>query len=643
MINYISGLLSIVSSDKKKARQRKADRRTALAEALEPRTLLSTTPTGAVAVFSNATISGWAFNSDDGSLPVNIVITINGNSTTLSANQNEVLNTTLGSPLHGFSFTVPTLPPGKSNVTVKAVSTTSGTSKILKSGTLTNPAPTGAITLSKDGSTLSGYVHDADSANPIQVRTDVDGVAGTPFTTNLLNPAAANKFHTGSLTLGFSQTGSFLGHVVEVYAIDAPSNTPVLLFTNNKKPTGKVTINDGFSVQGYAFDPNSGATPIDVEVTVDGVLLSGTPSLANINNASLQKTLGSIDHGFNIAIPGLTPGKHTINVYALDGQAGAQAPVLIGSKTVTNAVPTGGLLSVTNSTITGWALDPDLGTAPTTVNLYVDDSIFNDAPITASANLPGLSGSKKGHGFSIDISSLPTGSHSITLTVIDNRTSDGSEVVFYDSFINNHKPIGSFESANGTTLTGWAYDPDTADQPIPVDIYVDGVYAQTVSADVSRSDVPQLQSLPNNDHGFTANLPALSFGTHRIDIYASESQGNVSVLLGSKTVTNARPIGAVESIDTTTLIGWAADPDVIGTSVQVEVFVNGGLAVTGTANIARPDLLTNPPLSSDPNFDNYGYSLTLTGLVSGNNQVDVYAVDPNNGMLSPIKSQVVAM
>ena len=443
MINHIAGLFKTVSPSGKKTRERKVDRRRALAEALEPRTFLTSAPTGAVAVFSNATISGWAFNSDDGSLPVNIVITINGNSATLSANQNESLNTTLGSPLHGFSYTVPTLPPGKSTVTVSAVSTTTGTTKVLKTGTLTNPAPTGAITLSKDGSTISGYVHDADSANPLQVRIDVDGVQGTPFTTNVFNQIAANKFHTGNAPLGFTVSGSFLGHVVEVYAIDAPSSTPVLLFTNNKKPTGKVTINDGFSVQGYAFDPNSGSTPIDVEVTVDGVLLSGTPSLANIVNASLQKTLGSTDHGFNIAIPGLTPGKHTINVYALDGQAGSQTPVLIGSKAVTDA-PDRRRSHDQRQHHHRLGVRSDLKTSPTTVNLYVDDSLFNEAPITASANLPGLSGSKKGHGFSIDISSLPTGSHSITLTVMDNRTSDGSEVVFYDNFINNHKPIGGF-------------------------------------------------------------------------------------------------------------------------------------------------------------------------------------------------------
>ena len=172
---------------------------------------------------------------------------------------------------------------------------------------------------------------------------------------------------------------------------------------------------------------------------------------------------------------------------------------------------------------------------------------------------------------------------------------------------------------------------------------MDGVYAETVSANQARSDVSALDSLPNDDHGFVANLPSLSYGKHKIQIYASESQGNVSVLIGTMTVTNNRPIAAVETANSTTVIGWAADPDTLGTSLTIEVYVNGVLAVTGTASIPRADLITQKPLSAMPNFDDYGYSLTLTGLVSGNNQVDVYAVDSNNGMVSPLGSSVITI
>ncbi len=651
MINHIAGSAGETPSQNRRRRKagtpRGHARNNLLLEALEPRTLLSSTPTGAVAVFNNSTISGWAFNSDDGSWPVNVVITINGVATTINANQNESINTKLGSPLHGFSYTVPTLPPGKNSVVVQAISTTTGTIHTLKSGFLTNAAPTGTASISKDGSTLTGYVHDANSAGPIEVQIDVDGVAGTPFTTNLLNAAAAKKYHSGTVTLGFSETGSFTGHVVQVYAIDQPSSDPVLIYSNDKKPTGKVTVNNGFTVSGWAFDADAGSTPTEVEVKVDGVVLNGTPELADTLDAAVPKSLGSTDHGFSIAIPGLTPGKHTISIYAVDvypnGQATAQPPVLIGSSVVTNGVPVGHLNQPPSTvTLTGWALDPDLGTAPATVNLYVDDSFFGS--FTADApNVPGIPAKDKNHAFSIDISDLPAGSHSITLTVDDNRTSDENEVVFYDGFIENHKPIGAIQTVTGTQITGWAYDPDTAADPIPVDVYVDGIYAETVSADQAAAGVSQLSGLPNDDHGFVANLPALSYGKHKIQIYAAESQGNVSVLIGTMTVTNNRPIGAVETVNATTVVGWAADPDTLGSSIQVEVYVNGVLAITRTAGIPRPDLTTKPPLSTDPGFDEYGYSLTLTGLSSGANEVDVYAVDSNNGMVSPLGSAVITI
>ena len=622
---------------------RHGSRRVAL-EWLEGRVLLTSVPTGLVSVFSTTQISGWGFNADDGSLPVNIAITINGVKTTVVADDNLAsLAGTLGSPYHAFTFTPATpLPPGTSTVLVQAVSPTTGIAKTLKSGTLVNPAPLGQVTLSKDGSTITGWAHDASTPNaPIEVRVDVDGVLGTPFTTDVLRTDIDKKFKvTNNATFGFNLTGSFLGHVVEVWGIDQPSGTASLLFTNNKLPKGKVEVNDGFTVKGWAQDPDNPTASINIRVDIDGVTLAGTPTPANVERQDLVNLLGSADHGFLVTIPGLTPGKHTIAVYAIDGQASSAKPVLLQKKTVTDAVPIGHVDSISSTSVSGWALDPDLGASPATVNVYVDDHLFGS--FNANGNQAGLTGTHKNHGFTVDLSSLPAGSHSITLTVTDNRTSDESEVVFFDSFINNHQPIGQFESANGTTLTGWAFDPDTPDSPIPVDIYVDGVYAKTVTADISRPDVA---ALPSPDHGFSAALPALSFGTHKIDIYASESQGNVSVLIGSKTVTNNRPIGSIDSSSTTTVAGWAADPDVLGTSIQVQVYVNGvPMGDPVAANIDRPDLLTQAPFSTQgSNFDQYGYSITLTGLVSGNNQVDVYAIDPNNGMLSPLGSKVITI
>ena len=153
-------------------------------------------------------------------------------------------------------------------------------------------------------------------------------------------------------------------------------------------------------------------------------------------------------------------------------------------------------------------------------------------------------------------------------------------------------------------------------------------------------------NLPTPNHAFLVDLPELGFGTHRIAVYAAESQGNVAVLIGSKSVTNKRPVGAIEAVNGTTLTGWAADPDRLGESLLIKVYVNGALALTTTADDPRDDLAGTAPLSAVPGYTSYGYSISLagvSGLASGANQVDVFAVDLNNGKISPLGSRVITV
>jgi len=118
----------------------------------------------------------------------------------------------------------------------------------------------------------------------------------------------------------------------------------------------------------------------------------------------------------------------------------------------------------------------------------------------------------------------------------------------------------------------------------------------TVTANAAQAEVDAM--LPTPKHAFSAPLPALGFGTHRIDVYAAESQGNVSVLIGSRNVTNQRPAGALESADATMVTGWAADPERLGQSVVVRVYINAVLAASATADVERPDLAFTSPIST---------------------------------------------
>jgi hypothetical protein len=626
------------SSSRFVRRRTSSTARPPVVEPLEPRTLLTSSPVGNVDLFSRTQVAGWAMNADDGAGAVNVEITVNGNKATLSANAARAdLATPLGSPYHAYSYTMPALPPGTSSILIEAVSTSTGARTTLKSATLTNPLPAGNVDVIT-GTRIAGWVADPDSTSPIKFRVDVDGVEVTNTLTTVSRPDVAAVYTVSKA--GFDITGSFAGKVVEVYAIDAPSNEAVLIYTNNKTPVGSVDLSDGFTVAGWVVDPDNKAASARIRVDIDGVPLIGGPFTAGNTRNDLQALFGSTNHGYSVSIPGLTPGDHKIDVYAIDLQASSAAPVLLGSKTVTNRAPVGNVDIVNANVIAGWALDQDTPNAPSTVNIYVDDTLFST--FSAAASRPDLvpSYGNANHGFSVNLGGL-TGSHSITVTVIDNRTSDENEVVIYDDFINNTIPTGSVDKITGSKIYGWAYDADAPGAGIAVDIYVDGVYAATSNANIARADVDAF--LGSANHAFIADLPTLSFGTHKIDVYAAESQGNVSVLIGSMTVTNSRPIGSIDMASATTLAGWAADTDRLGESLDVKVYVNNVLTNTVTASIARADLLNAAALAGTGNFTSYGFTVTLPTLSTGRNQIDLYVVDKNNNMLSPLGSRVITV
>jgi hypothetical protein len=603
-------------------------------EPLESRVLLSAGPLGHIDVLSRSVIQGWAYSAADGPQAVNIQVTVNGSTSTIAANgYRPDLTASLGSPYHAFDYVLPTLNPGTSTVVVTAVDPITGMRTLLLNSTLTNPAPTAHVDIA-NGTRLAGWVYDPDANGPTQIRIDIDGVQGTPTTTNVARPDVAAVFHQSNL--GFDVSGSYAGHVVEVYAIDQPSGKAVLIYTNNHAPKGWVDINNGFKVAGWAYDPDDPTAHVNIRVVIDGVAMSSTDASADVPRSDLTSLIGSPDHGYAVDVPGLTPGRHVIAVYAVDAEAKSAGITLLGYTFVTDTPPTGHVDIVNSTLIKGWALDPDLGAGPATVSVYVDDTLYTT--VTANQSRPDLMPyyHSIGHGFTVNMSDLGTGSHSITVTVHDDRTSNQNEIVIYDDFINNHQPQGSFDKIKNGQALGWAWDPDAPGTAIAVDVYVDGVYNKTGTANVTRTDLQN--AIGSTDHGFAIDLPAMTFGTHKIDLYAAESQGNVSTLIGSEMVTNAMPVGLAERITSAGVQGWAVDPDRLDAALQIEIFVNGTLAQTVAAGDTRTDLV--PYYHSA----DHGFSMTFsTPLSSGKNQIDVYAKDANNGLLIAIGSKSITV
>ena len=191
-----------------------------------------------------------------------------------------------------------------------------------------------------NSSVVSGWAwSEMAGASAVNMRVDIDGVAGTPFaaslTRNDLTPVVGSPAHGFSFVMPNLSPGT---HTVNVYAIDPKNGSPVLLGTQTisgartSPPMGYIDAASASSVTGWAFDPNGGANSIGVQVFVDGVLQAG--GVANITRNDLTAVVGSPNHGFSLSWSGTGPGSHTIQVYAFDYAYGIA--VLLGTAVVTN-------------------------------------------------------------------------------------------------------------------------------------------------------------------------------------------------------------------------------------------------------------------------------------------------------------------
>lgn len=586
-------------------------------EGLESRLLLAAAPMGYVDILNAGTIAGWAYDPDAGAAAIDVALTIDASTSTLTANVGRPdLGPVLGSSYHGFRFSPAALAPGQHTVKVEAVDPASGQRTTLAQATLSNAAPVGSMDL-VSATRLAGWLHDADDpTTPVQFRVDVNGVPGQVQTADLARGDLIGPL--GGANFAFDISGDFANKVVELYALDAPSGTATLMYSNNRAPQGWVDTLTTTQINGWALDLDQGAGSVQVRVDIDGV--AGTPVTADLDRPDLIGPFGSSAHGFAINLPALTPGKHQVSVLASDfGQAGTPLKV-IWTGTVTDAVPTGYVDALTPQYLAGWAYDTDVGAGAVPVSVYVDDVLFTT--VTADNTRPDLLAAvgSTDHGFYVDLSTIPAGSHSITVTLHDQISSPHEEVVLYDSFINNHSPIGYIDAAGPAQVSGWAYDQDAGADAINVDVYVDGQFARTARADVYRADLQG--AVGSTNHGYVVTLPGMSFGAHKVEVYAAESQGNVSVKIGEVTVTNTAPIGSFDGLDGAYAAGWAFDSDNPSTPLQVALLVDGQIATTTTASAERPDV------SSYLQSTNHAFWIALPTLSAGSHEISVLAYDP---------------
>lgn len=93
---------------------------------------------------------------------------------------------------------------------------------------------------------------------------------------------------------------------------------------------------------------------------------------------------------------------------------------------------------------------------------------------------------------------------------------------------------GAIDAADQTRVAGWAYDPQTLDEGIEVQLFIDGQFAAARRADERREDLVRARAAENPAHGFSFAIEPLHLapGRHTAQVYAvRRATGNNKMLL----------------------------------------------------------------------------------------------------------------
>jgi SpoIID/LytB domain protein len=406
------------------------------------------------------------------------------------------------------------------------------------------------------------------------------------------------------------------------------------------------------TVAGWTYDPNQPTTVLQTHVYVDGVGRAVWTAGKNRPDVGAAFPDAGSAHGFSGMLT-LEPGRRTICVYAINVGAGTNTTlhcrtVLIEDPRIHN--PVGSLDGVTASGLTvtarGWALDPNVGTGPINVHVYVDGRAVTG--LTANQSRPDVGraypDAGPAHGYSWS-GTLAAGSHSVCVYAINQGAGTGNPRLGCRTVTANaswHDPQGTLDSvtASGTTVTahGWTFDRDVPTTPLQVHVYVNGRAVAALTANGSRPDVGGAYPNAGPAHGYSWS-GKLAAGSHSVCVYAINQQaGTGNPRLGCRSVTvdasGSDPIGSLDAVSvsgsTVAVRGWTFDPDVPTTPLSAHVYVDGRAVAALTANGSRPDVGRAYPAAGEA----HGYDWSTT-LAVGSHTVCVYAINQQAGTSNP--------
>ena len=363
-------------------------------------------------------------------------------------------------------------------------------------------------------------------------------------------------------------------------------------------------------IKGWVWDKNNPNVALPLEL-VEGNTVYAT-TIADIYREDLQRNgAGDGRHAFSLQLPAaLKDGQpHQISIRV----QGSSYLVPGGPKTVTCTLPSdyqGTLETASCTEIKGWVWDKNYQNAALDIEVVEAGVVL--ATATANTFRQDLKNAGTGtgnYGFSIPLPAALKNGQPHTLNVrVKGSTYSLSGAPKTITCPPPSQYGGSFDWASCTEIKGWAWDKNSPNQPLNLEL-VEGntVYATTI-ADIYREDL-QRNGAGDGRHAFSLQLPsALKDGQpHQISIRVQGS--SYLVPGGPKTVTCTLPSdyqGTLETASCTEIKGWVWDKNYQNAALDIEVVEAGVVLATATANTFRQDLK-----NAGTGTGNYGFSIPL--------------------------------
>lgn len=388
-------------------------------------------------------------------------------------------------------------------------------------------------------------------------------------------------------------------------------------------------------VRGWAIDTDT-TDSILVDAWVNGRFVTSLVANQSRPDVAQHYPTSGPNHGYVGSIP-LNSGENNICLFAINVMGGTHTQLGCRSIYVGSSNPQGDIngfsVSGVSATMRGWAFDAD-----TTDSIVVDFWVNGRFATSINANqsrpdvkavFPAQSAS---HGFSATLSLSP-GDNNVCVYGINVAGGSHTLLGCRSAYVGSNSPRGDINGLHATgniaNFRGWAFDADTTNS-ILVDVWVNGRFEKTISADESRPDVQAYFPAQSSNHGFSGSVP-LQTGENNICLYGINIEGGSHTQLGCRSiaVVPSSPQGDINYVTgqgtSAAVRGWAFDADTID-SILVDAWVNGRFVATLSANQSRPDVKVYFPAQSTY----HGFTGNVP-LVVGKNNVCLYGINVQGG------------